>query len=239
MILQLLSALLPPALLLFFIWWKDPHQEPTKQLLKAILYGMLICVPVVIAELVVKIFFMSWVANNYTTNFNNILYAFCGPALMEEGFKLLALWLVLRKNKYFDEHFDGIVYAVFVGMGFAAVENVAYVISSGDSWISTAIGRSLMSVPGHYAYAILMGYYYSIYHFVNHSNKNAVLILLAPILLHGIYDSIAMFEWDNDITYAIGFILLIGLCIIMQRVAYKKVVVQIKRDRKEQTPKEA
>lgn len=36
------------------------------------------------------------------------------------------LWLLLRNNPYFDEHFDGIVYAVCIGMGFAAIENVLY-----------------------------------------------------------------------------------------------------------------
>ena len=36
------------------------------------------------------------------------------------------MWLVLRRNPHFDERMDGIVYAVCVGLGFAAVENVMY-----------------------------------------------------------------------------------------------------------------
>ena len=44
-----------------------------------------------------------------TTLLGTTIDAFLVAALPEEGFKLLALWLILRKNPYFDEHFDGIV----------------------------------------------------------------------------------------------------------------------------------
>lgn len=37
---------------------------------------------------------------------------------------------------------------------------------------------------GHYAFAVLMGYYYSVYHFVNRSPKVAICVLLAPVLTH-------------------------------------------------------
>ena len=49
--------------------------------------------------------------------------------------------------------------------------------------------RALFSVPAHYFYAILMGYYYSIYHFgIDRSVRVKVMILLAPIVAHGIFD---------------------------------------------------
>ena len=57
--------------------------------------------------------------------------AFFVAAAPEEGAKLLALWLLLRKNPHFDEDFDCIVYSVFVSLGFATLENIGYVLMSG------------------------------------------------------------------------------------------------------------
>lgn len=152
---MLVAALLPALLLFLYIWRKDAQPEPFKWLFRALLAGVIICIPVASVE--------SWVMNSLflaggpTTLFGTTVEAFLVAAVPEEAAKLLALWLILRKNPYFDEHFDGIVYAVCVGLGFAAIENVGYVLSSGEGWASVAIMRALLAVPGHYAFAIIMG----------------------------------------------------------------------------------
>jgi RsiW-degrading membrane proteinase PrsW (M82 family) len=137
---------------------------------------------------------------------------------------------VLRKNPYFDEHFDGIVYAVCVGLGFAGIENVLYVFSQ-ENWVSTAIVRSLLAVPGHYAFAILMGYYYSIYHFVDHSPKVAACVLLVPVFAHGVYDALAMSGLVNPVIGGISFLVLIYFCVKMHKVAKTKVLALIDKDK--------
>lgn len=103
------------------------------------------------------------------------------------------LWLLLRKNPFFDEHFDGIVYAVCVGLGFAALESVCYLFNGIEdgSWIGIGVTRAMFTVPAHYFFAILMGYYYSLYHFaIDRSVRAKAMILIAPILAHGIFDSV-------------------------------------------------
>ena len=103
------------------------------------------------------------------------------------------LWLLLRKNPHFDEKFDGIVYAVCIGMGFAGIENVMYLAGGIEdgSWIRIGISRALFSIPGHFFFAVLMGYYYSLYHFgIDRSPKAKAMILVAPILAHGLFDGI-------------------------------------------------
>ena len=157
------------------------------------------------------------------------MQAYVIAALPEESFKLLALWLVLRKNPYFDEHFDGIVYAVCVGLGFAAIENIFYVLSEKE-WVSVAISRALLAVPGHYAFAILMGYYYSVYHFVDHSPKIAVCILLVPVAAHGVYDALAMSGLVNPYIGGLSFFVLIWFCVKMHKVAKEKIVAVIEKD---------
>lgn len=232
MIIPLIAALLPPFLLWLYICLKDPRPEPVSQLFKAVLYGMLVSVPIVLVEAV----FETALANiglTSATVVGTTAQAFLVAAIPEETFKLVALWLILRKNPYFDEHFDGIVYAVCVGLGFAAVENVLYVLSQED-WLSVAVARSLLAVPGHYAFAILMGYYYSLHHFVSHSDRTAALILIAPVLAHGIYDALAMSGQANPYIGGIAFLVLIYFCIRMHKFSYRKVVAQIQRDKDEE-----
>ncbi len=166
-----------------------------------------------------------------TTIFGTTLNAFLCAAVPEETLKLIALWLVLRRNPYFDEHFDGIVYAVCVSLGFAAVENVGYVLNHEEAWVSVAVTRALMAVPGHYAFAVFMGYYYSMYHFVRHDTTTAISILLVPVLAHGIYDSLAMSSMVNPLIGGLGFVFLIFFCIKMQRVAYDRLTQMIGLDR--------
>lgn len=132
---------------------------------------------------------------------------FIGVALVEEGLKFLVLFFVTRKNRNFNSLFDGLIYAVFVSLGFAALENVFYVLENG--WIN-ALMRAVMSVPGHMFFAVLMGYYYSFWHIyekakqqertlkqagvvsedaVEFSGKTYFLLsLLIPVLAHGLYD---------------------------------------------------
>ncbi len=225
---ELASALLPAILLLLYIWRKDPQPEPTSWLLKAVFWGVGICIPVSFFELGIQNLLFG--ENGVPTDLKGTTaMAFLVAALPEEAFKLFALWLLLRKNPHFDEHFDGIVYAVCIGLGFAAFENIFYVISE-EEWVSVAISRALLAVPGHYAFAILMGYYYSIYHFVNRSPKVAACILLVPVAAHGVYDALAMSGMVDPYVGGISFIILIWFCIKMHKLAKVKIHLLLERD---------
>lgn len=227
-ILILIAALLPAVLLWLYVWKKDAKKEPTKELVKAVLWGLAICIPVGFAEQFISaILFGS--GGGPVSLFGTTVEAFFVAAIPEEAAKLFVLWLILRKNPYYDEHYDGIVYAVCVGLGFAAVENFFYLFSA-ENWVGTAIGRALLSVPGHYAFAVLMGYYYSLYHFVDHSKKNAVSILLIPVMAHGVYDALALSGQVNPMVGSIAFLVLIYFCIKMQKEAQRKLVSLIEKD---------
>ena len=227
---MLILALLPAIILLMYIWRKDQKKEPTSRLSKAVLLGIAICFPVTIIELGIRALLFGF-DGQPTSIAETTTMAFIVAALPEETFKLLALWLALRKNPFFDEHFDGIVYSVCVGLGFAAIENIGYVLSY-DDWVTVAISRSLLAVPGHYAFAVLMGYYYSLYHFVDHSPRTAACILLIPFLAHGIYDTIAFGGIANPYIGSISTLVLIFFCVKMHKYAKTKIVAQIEKDRK-------
>lgn len=224
----LAAALLPAIFLWYYIWKQDPRPEPTNWLVKATLYGVAIIFPVFITETIIQLCFFG--EEGPSSLFGTTIEAFFVAALPEEGFKLLALWMVLRKNPFFDEHFDGIVYAVCVGLGFAAIENIGFVFQE-ENGLSVAISRALFAVPGHYAFAVIMGYYYSLYHFVDHSNGTAVRILVLPIIAHGVYDAIILGGMVNPYIGSISTFVLIYFCIKMHKFAKAKILAQIERDR--------
>ena len=230
LILIITSAFLPAILLWFYIWKKDTQKEPTSWLVKAMLLGVAICIPVAIVESGIETLLFG-LDGKPSSLWGTTTLAFVVAALPEETFKLFALWMVLRKNPHFDEHFDGIVYAVCVGLGFAAFENIMYVLGEED-WLSTAIVRALLAVPGHYAFAILMGYYYSVYHFVDHSPKIAASVLLMPVLAHGTYDSLAMSGIVSPVVGGLSFFVLIYFCVKMHKVAKAKVLALVEKDEK-------
>ena len=196
--LLIIAALAPVAVLLWQILRRDAaNPEPPRMLAKAFLYGM-ISTAVTFVLLPITEAIGDIVVQNINPLSAAFKQAFFSAALPEEGAKLLMLWLLLRNNPYFDERFDGIVYAVCVGMGFAAVENVLYLFNNYDSWLSVGIARALFAVPGHFFDAVIMGYYYSHYHFGTRRNPaTKALILAAPVVAHGIYDGI-LFSYDID-----------------------------------------
>ena len=225
----LIVALLPAAVVWWYIWKRDQKKEPTKLLVKATCYGVLICFPIALVEILISTILFG-PDGQPTTLIGTTANAFLVAAIPEETFKLLALWLILRKNPYFDEHFDGIVYAVCVGLGFAGFENILYLFQNIEDWMSIAFFRSLMAVPGHYAFAILMGFYYSKYHFVDHSRRTAVMILVAPVLAHGLYDALLMTSMVNAVLGGLCFIITVVLLCRLHVYARKKVFSMIDTD---------
>ena len=223
------AALLPAILLWGYIWKMDRKKEPTSLLIKATCYGVLICLPVAMVESMISGVLFG--EGGHTNLFGTTVDAFMVAAIPEEAFKLFALHRILKNNPYFDEHFDGIVYAVCVGLGFAGLENILYLFDNADDWLSVAFLRSLMAVPGHYAFAVLMGYYYSVYHFVNRSRRTRAMILVAPVLAHGLYDALLM---SASVNAALGGICFCGAVYLTYRLhiyARKKVLAMVNNDK--------
>lgn len=211
MLLLITIALLPAMLLLVYIGWKDrQHPEPISALLKGLLFGAF--------SIVVSLGITSLI-----DDFENpILDAFFNAAIPEEFAKLLMFWLLIRRNKNFDEPIDSIVYAVYVSLGFAAVENVFYLMDEEDLF-STAFSRAVFAVPGHFCFAVCMGFCYGMVRF-GQANKNIYypMAFIGPVLLHGTYDALLMSIGDGDSWVAIIFGWLV-FCIFMYRAAVGRI----------------
>ncbi len=184
------SAVVPVVLLLFFIYRKDKYQpEPLGKLLLAFFVGCLSVIPAAMMEGVIMIAAPS---AEYMPVLNGLFNGYLVAGLSEELCKLLLLLLVIWKSPHFDEFFDGIVYAAYLSLGFACVENIMYVFQ-GDDQMATALARGLLAVPAHFLFAVTMGYYVSLAKF-DPGNKGGYLFkaFLYPMLLHGTYDALLM-----------------------------------------------
>ena len=214
-------AVLPALILVYYVYTQDKLQrEPTKNLVKAFFYGG----GSVFASLLISVPFMKMglFPQEIHTSMDAFRTAFFGAAIPEETAKLVLLWLFLRKCKDFDERMDGIVYAVCVGMGFAAFENLEYVIGAGSQWVTVGLSRSLTAIPGHFGFAVVMGYFFSLYYFDSYRAPLAGLKMwLYPVLLHGTYDWIAMSQQVTpELSGAIALAILL-LCFSMLKWAQK------------------
>ena len=204
-------AVLPAIILIYYTYQQDKLQrEPVRNLVKAFFFGWMS----VLASFLISMPSMSLglFSQDIQTLGDAFRMAFFGAAIPEESAKLFLLWLFLRKCKDFDERMDGIVYAVCVGMGFAAFENIEYLVASGTNWVTTGIGRSLTAIPGHFAFAVIMGYYYSLNHFDRYRAPLAGLKMwLYPVLAHGLYDTVAMSSAVTpELSGAISVAILLG-----------------------------
>ena len=138
-----------------------------------------------------------------------ILLYFVVVAFSEEGAK----YFMLRRNSWtsleFNCQYDGVVYAVFISLGFALWENLSYVMQYG---FSAAVVRAVTAIPGHTCFGVFMGVFYGLakHHAVRGRSENAgrcsVLAVLVPALLHGAYDYIATTQSGN-----LAFIVFIAL----------------------------
>ncbi|QNA46530.1 PrsW family intramembrane metalloprotease [Lacibacter sediminis] len=152
--LLLALSIAPGIAISLYIFLKDRfNREPHLNLLVCFLLGCLSIIPAIIIQLltVKPVERLMGEGILYTA-----VFAYLIVGLSEEWSKYIMLRSYAYPRKSFDEPFDGIVYSVMIGMGFATVENILYVQQHG---LGTAILRMFLSVPAHATFAVLMGYF--------------------------------------------------------------------------------
>ncbi len=114
--------------------------------------------------------------------------AFFGAALPEEGLKWLVLWFYAARRGLLRDPMDGVVFGATASLGFAAAENLMYVMMAPD-WLATAAQRGLTAVPAHAAAGVIMGTHLGLAALEpSRRARHVALSFLAPVALHGLYD---------------------------------------------------
>ena len=174
----LILAILPPLLIAYYVYQKDKYdKEPKSLIIKSFLFGCLGIIPAIFLELFAKGMFT-----------NLFLYVFIGIALVEEGVKYFFLKKYLFNKPDFNEPMDGIVYAVMISLGFATVENIAYVLNNEGQEMNVALIRMFTAIPLHAVCGVILGYFVGLAKFS--SNKKILLYkgLFLATLVHALYN---------------------------------------------------
>lgn len=187
------AAIIPAVWLLRYVYRADVlEKEPGGLLLSLVLRGIVATFLALLTErLGSSILYLFFKEDTLVPHF---LMYFVVVALSEEGFKYLLLYRRTWHSPDFNCRFDGVVYAVFVSLGFALWENIQYVSMMG---LFAAAVRALTAVPGHACFGVFMGAWYGMarwyenYGEYDKSRRYRRLALIVPTLLHGCYDFIA------------------------------------------------
>ncbi len=193
-------AFAPVAIILVYVYFRDKYEkEPFSLLLKTLAAGAFITIPVIFTETALEKYII------YFTGYEAIAYrAFFVAGFTEEFYKFIFLFYLIWRSKEFDERIDGIVYAVFISLGFALVENIIYVYKFGTV---TGYARALTAVPAHALFGVTMGYYFSLARFMRKRKlANLLSALFIPVVLHGFYDFILMLKNDYYFLVFIPFV---------------------------------
>ncbi|HEY0909873.1 MAG TPA: PrsW family glutamic-type intramembrane protease, partial [Bradyrhizobium sp.] len=128
-----------------------------------------------------------------------VVHSVFGVALPEETVKILVIFAISARRRRFADPMDTVVYGAAAGLGFAAYENLAYLVQHADMWRALAALRSVLTVPFHGALGIIAGAYLAIArsgtalgaHRLHRDwarISSWMLVLLAPLGLHAAFD---------------------------------------------------
>jgi RsiW-degrading membrane proteinase PrsW (M82 family) len=184
----LLIAVAPVFIILVYIYYRDKYEkEPLNLLFEGLVAGGVIVFPIVYFEQLINP-----IGSNLSPIYSAAWTAFMVAALVEELFKYFAVYILIWRNPNFNERFDGIVYGVFVSLGFALVENISYVFGNPEG-LRVALLRAVTAVPAHAMFGVMMGYWFGLAKFVPSKRRQYMFSAFSfPFLFHGIYDFILM-----------------------------------------------
>ena len=224
----LIASIFPVIVLLYLVYRKDQEKEPLSLLLKCLWGGVLSIFVSLLMSLPLSIF-EGFFPKGILSSFYQ---AFFEAAIPEEIAKFLMLYFFVWKRKEFNHHFDGIVYAVFVSLGFALIENIIYVFENG---LAVAFFRAILAVPGHGLDGVLMGYYFSLARFHEGKEKKEYLFkaIALPVILHGAYDFLLFYmsSTNNMALAALLFIVFTLLVIFLWKKGLSRIRQHLEKDR--------
>ncbi len=197
-------AIAPAFMGLIYMYIRDKYEkEPFFMVALAVAFGIFATFLIYALTQILAILFQN-LENSPSTLLESFYIAFIASAFTEEFVKFLLLYVLIWKNPNFNEPLDGIVYAVFLALGFAGIENLMYVLNPTMGGIQTGLARAFISVPSHALFAVHMGYYFSFAKFQKQL-KPFCLSFLMPYLLHAFYN---FFLLQNPAFFWFPFLLL-------------------------------
>ena len=241
-----LSTVLPPIILGIIIWKSDRFQEPGEFLLASFLLGVSIILPLDLLIMITEHHlapllgldleaYREWKAGGYKDEgaiapiAEHVFQSFFRAAFLEEGIKFALLIFFCVRLEALNEPIDAIVYGAAIGLGYAAIENVGYLMSSNydAAWSIEMVKVRYYALIMHMGFGVLMGFLLSQNLFEERSifKRRLMLImsLALPVTFHGIYN----YYGTADIFPLLTLIFVIGVIYYFRREQLKKITESI------------
>ena len=247
-----LSTVLPPIILGFIIWKSDRFQEPGKFLVASFLLGISIILPLDLLIMITEHHlapllgldleaYREWKAGGYKDEgaiapiAEHVFQSFFRAAFLEEGIKFALLIFFCVRLSDLNEPIDAIVYGAAIGLGYAAIENVGYLMSSNydEAWSIEMVKVRYYPLIMHMGFGVLMGFLLSQNLFEERSifKRRLMLImsLALPVTFHGIYN----YYGTADIFPLLTLLFVIGVIYYFRREQLNRITEQVDKSKVE------
>ena len=205
----IIAGVLPSAIWLLFYLRKDRHPESKRMILKIFLYGMIAALPVILIELG----FLEMLSRVTLSPFIvSILYWFLGVAFIEEFVKYLVVRGKVVKHSAFDEPVDLMLYMMIAALGFAALENILYLLPLTPAEVfPTSILRFFGATLLHALCSGTLGFFLALsFYQIKHRGKLLLLGIVLAVVLHGVFN-FYIIEKEGTISFLMPILILVGL----------------------------
>lgn len=214
-------ALLPGLLIIYYVYKMDKvEKEPWGLIFRLMLFGALSCIPAAFMENAIAGFMPAYPPGSLSYALS---MAFVSAAFCEELCKFVFLRFGTWNNPNFGYRFDGIIYGVAVAVGFAVLENILYVMQGG---LYVALMRGVMAVPLHSFCGLFMGVFFGAAKDAQIKGKRSAkfmaLALIVPMLIHGVYDTLAFLGSASASIVLLAFVLVMYIVSIRCLKKYSK-----------------
>lgn len=209
-------GILPAFIWLCYFLRKDVHPESNRMILKIFFYGVLATLPAILIEKGIE----SFLTNTFLKNFQliQILYIFIGIAFVEEFLKYLVAKTNIVFNPELDEPIDVVLYLIIAALGFAALENVLYLLQC-KAWEEIFVITSFRFIGAIFLHALCSGTlgYFLALSFYKPAKKIKLLTtgFFLATFLHGVFNYSIIKAEKNIIFIIIPIFVLIFLAIFV------------------------
>jgi RsiW-degrading membrane proteinase PrsW (M82 family) len=203
--------------LVFFLWQDILKPEPLKWLM--ILFGLGILITPLIwygEGLYLKLLRIDM---NASLTLLNIIFVYGGIAVIEELAKFFSAYFILKKNKYFDEAIDAMIYLIVLALGFGLVENIlaaSQEIVNGSLLLPVFQTMSLRFVGANLLHALssgIIGFFWALFLLKKKKSNQLYWGLVLGIALHFFFN-LAIIKFGGTAVFLVSlglFFVTIGL----------------------------
>lgn len=220
----ILISFLPPILWLVFYLREDRHPEPKRLLVLVFFGGMASAIIAVFSEL----FLIGTrespglIASAYVGLFTNYLFLFSVIAFVEEYCKYLAVKFLVLHDRNFDEPIDAMIYMMTAALGFAALENIFFIVpvfgSSVSSGFILTANRFLGANLLHALSSGIVGYFLARAFFSPYRHHFLGLGIVVASLLHAFFNYFIIIRdtFSESIYLLVLLILVMTLMVLIE-----------------------